>query len=62
MEVGAFTLEEVAAMAAGAGVVLSERAAERLQRHTRGHALHVLRLLVGVPGRRPPHLDQLAAR
>ncbi len=45
VEVGALTVDEVAAMAAGAGVVLSDRAAERLHRHTRGHALHVRTLL-----------------
>ncbi len=45
VEVRALTVDEVAALAAASGVVLSERAAERLHRHTAGHALHVRALL-----------------
>jgi len=45
IEVGPLTVEEVAALAAGSGVELPRRAAERLHRHTGGHALHARTLL-----------------
>lgn len=45
IEVGALTVEEVTALAAGCGVPLPRRAAERLHRHTGGHALYARTLL-----------------
>jgi ATP/maltotriose-dependent transcriptional regulator MalT len=45
IEVGALTVVEVGALAAACGVVLPTRAAERLHRHTAGHALYVRTLL-----------------
>jgi ATP/maltotriose-dependent transcriptional regulator MalT len=45
IEVGALTVVEVGALAAGCGVQLPTRAAERLHRHTGGHALYVRTLL-----------------
>ncbi|HEX3260153.1 MAG TPA: AAA family ATPase [Pseudonocardia sp.] len=45
IEVGALTVAEVGALAASQGVPLPTRAAERLHRHTGGHALYVRTLL-----------------
>jgi len=45
----ALTVVEVGALAAGCGVVLPTRAAERLHRHTAGHALYVRTLLAELP-------------
>ncbi|MBV9919450.1 MAG: AAA family ATPase, partial [Pseudonocardia sp.] len=45
IEVDALTVEEVASLAAAFGVQLPRRAAERLHRHTGGHALYVRTLL-----------------
>ena len=42
---GALSIDEVAALAAGSGVELSQAAAERLHAHTGGHALYVRTLL-----------------
>ena len=45
IEVGSLTVAEVGALAASQGVPLPTRAAERLHRHTGGHALYVRTLL-----------------
>ena len=45
IEVGSLTVAEVGVLAAGCGVPLPTRAAERLHRHTGGHALYVRTLL-----------------
>ncbi len=45
VEVGALTLAEVGALSAQSGLTLPTRAAERLHRHTGGHALYVRTLL-----------------